>query len=153
MPPPPSHPASSSIREFGLILETTLALVLSRAALALLSFGALVRWSGRIQDSAASDPRVTNPASGPCSRSLNVARVIERVARHLPFETTCLVRALACTAMLRRRAIPSSLVLGLRHGQEELGLEAHAWIDVGGRTILGAEADLPYSPVCRTLSC
>jgi hypothetical protein len=53
--------------------------------------------------------------------------------------TPCLPQALAAHVMLRRRGIPSRLCLGVaRHND---AIAAHAWVETGGRNIVGgAEA-------------
>jgi hypothetical protein len=47
----------------------------------------------------------------------------------------CLPRALAAQTMLRRRGIASRLCLGV--AREGGALAAHAWLEVGGNTIVG----------------
>ena len=54
---------------------------------------------------------------------------MERVFRHLPFNDTCLRRALVLGQRIRR--VDPTLVIGVRH--DECGaLAAHAWLVVGG---------------------
>lgn len=67
-----------------------------------------------------------------------LAAHVRRGAGRLPFESKCLPQALALSRMARRRAVPHSLViaarpLGARSGMDDL----HAWIEVGGRIVLG----------------
>jgi hypothetical protein len=69
---------------------------------------------------------------------LTAARVgqsVERVANLVPWLPTCLPRALAARAMLRRRHIPCELHLGVR---PEPAVEAHAWVTVGLEVVVGA---------------
>lgn len=65
---------------------------------------------------------------------------ITAAAAHLP-SATCLVRALAADAMLRRRGIPAELRFGVRaHRENGAPIEGHAWIVCGdGLTIGEAE--------------
>jgi hypothetical protein len=66
-----------------------------------------------------------------------VVWAVEHAATRPGMRALCLPRALATHAMLRRRGIASRLCLGVaRNGNE---LAAHAWIEVGGKTIVGGD--------------
>jgi hypothetical protein len=59
-------------------------------------------------------------------------------ADRLPFRTTCLVRALAADAMLRRRGHAPEIRFGVRTPETgATGIEAHAWLDLSGAVVLG----------------
>ncbi len=64
-----------------------------------------------------------------------VAWAIEHKAALRGMDASCLPRALAAHAMLRRRGIASRLCLGVARSGEEVA--AHAWIEVGDRKIVG----------------
>lgn len=66
-----------------------------------------------------------------------VAWAIERRASLRGLDATCLPRALAAHAMLRRRGIASRLCLGVARTGDDIA--AHAWIEVGERKIVGAD--------------
>ncbi|HEV3060517.1 MAG TPA: lasso peptide biosynthesis B2 protein [Vicinamibacterales bacterium] len=62
---------------------------------------------------------------------------ITAAAAHLP-SATCLVRALAADAMLRRRRIPAELRFGVRADRENgAPIEGHAWIVCGDGLTIG----------------
>jgi hypothetical protein len=63
----------------------------------------------------------TNLATG-----LRLGRAVGRVLSPLPGDTRCLVRSLVLTALLRRRGIGSSLVIGVRPDPD---FAAHAWVE------------------------
>jgi transglutaminase-like putative cysteine protease len=63
---------------------------------------------------------------------LRLGRVVTRVLAVLPRDPRCLTRSLVLTAMLARRGIPATLVIGVR--PEPFG--AHAWVEHGGRPLL-----------------
>jgi hypothetical protein len=63
-----------------------------------------------------------------------VGRAVARVARALPWDSTCLRQALAVQRMLRRRKIACRLHLGVTH--PSVGT-AHAWVTVGDRVVIG----------------
>jgi hypothetical protein len=62
------------------------------------------------------------------------------VAGRFPW-ATCLVRALAADAMLRRRHLASAVRFGVRAARDnDAGIEGHAWVEgEGGATIGGGE--------------
>jgi hypothetical protein len=65
-----------------------------------------------------------------------LGRVTIRCLGLLPTDSRCLVRSVVLMALLSRRGISSSLVIGVRPGQE---FEAHAWIERDGQPLLPAE--------------
>lgn len=65
-----------------------------------------------------------------------ISRAVETAARYTPWESKCLVRAIAVKIMLNRRNIPNTLYLGLANDGEK-GLSAHAWIRCGERILTG----------------
>ena len=66
------------------------------------------------------------------------ARIVRKVARHVPFPAVCLPQAMALQWMLRRRGIASRLIFGARRKAEGTGLDFHAWLTVGGKCVIGA---------------
>lgn len=69
-------------------------------------------------------------------RATRIAWAVETMSRHTPWESACLVQAIAGKYMLRRRRLTSRLVLGTRKDERDQ-LLAHAWLSVGSRIILG----------------
>lgn len=71
--------------------------------------------------------------------SLNrVANSIHTISRYTPWDSKCLVRALAGMKMLERRGLDSTLYLGT--GKDDNGkFVAHAWLRSGPYYISGAE--------------
>jgi hypothetical protein len=69
-----------------------------------------------------------------------------RVSRHLPWHSSCLVCAIAGRMMLRRRGMPSLLLLGAR-SDPEAELAAHAWLQCGGVDVVGADIAPEYAPI------
>ena len=95
------------------------------------------------------------PADGPSSVALDAAenaaaiavrRALVRVAHRVPWEASCLVRAIAGRMMLQRRRVPSVLHLGARTDREA-ELAAHAWLSCGDVHITGAEIADQYTPI------
>jgi hypothetical protein len=75
---------------------------------------------------------------------VSVDRVIEAVevaSRYMPGGVKCLARALATQVLLGQRGYQAELRIGVAKG-EEGQLEAHAWVENQGRTVIGNLADL-----------
>jgi Transglutaminase-like superfamily len=75
-----------------------------------------------------------------------VRRAILRVVGRLPWQSNCLVRAIAARMMLRRRHIPSILEVGVRTGTET-EFAAHAWLKCGKINVIGVEDAAGFSPM------
>lgn len=58
------------------------------------------------------------------------------VARRFVPSATCLPQALAVEALLARGGHPAELLIGVRK-TEAGGFEAHAWVESGGRIVVG----------------
>jgi Transglutaminase-like superfamily len=81
--------------------------------------------------------------------ALVLARAVNRGAARLPFETKCLPRAMALHAMLRRRRLPSVLVIGVLDPSQRGTIEdLHAWVESGDAVIIGALEE-PFRPLAR----
>jgi hypothetical protein len=85
-----------------------------------------------------------DPAPGRASHSIeDLVWAVRSAARMVPM-ATCLTQSLALQWLLRRSGYPAAVRLGVTlHG----GFKAHAWVDCGGKTILGAEPDANYTPL------
>ena len=72
--------------------------------------------------------RLRTPGSGTASpeETARLARAVRRTLRLLPTDTRCLSQSLVLTALLARRGVPSTLVIGVSPG-ESFG--AHAWVE------------------------
>jgi Transglutaminase-like superfamily len=64
-----------------------------------------------------------------------VGRAVAAASRHTPWESACLVQAIAAKLMLKRRGIPSTLYLGVT--KEDNRLTAHAWLRSGPFVLTG----------------
>jgi hypothetical protein len=63
---------------------------------------------------------------------LQLGGAVTRVLGTLPRDPRCLTRSLVLTALLARRGIAGTLVIGVRHDP----FAAHAWVEHGGRPLL-----------------
>jgi hypothetical protein len=73
-----------------------------------------------------------------------VGAVVARDAHRVPWRPTCLPQALAVQRMLRRRGIPARLHLGVGAIADA---EAHAWVTVGHKAVIGASERDRFSPL------
>lgn len=69
---------------------------------------------------------------------IRLGRVVTRTLRVLPTDSRCLVKSLVLTAMLGRRGLAGTVVIGVR---TDPAFEAHAWVELAGRHLLPAFED------------
>ena len=86
---------------------------------------------GRVASYATPSNRIDDAASP--DRARRIARLVGIAARHGPYRATCLRQALTLWWLLRRRAIPAELRIGVRKDASEL--LAHAWVEYDGYAI------------------
>lgn len=73
-----------------------------------------------------------------------IVRAIRWAAAVLPFRIVCLQEGLACQSMLRIRGVDARLRYGAAVGRK---LEAHVWVTVGDRVVIGEEEASRFKPV------
>ncbi len=114
------------------IIEALALLGLARAVLAFVPFRYIARalWQEGRETSRA-------PLGGAQRAAAKlVARAIDVAARHSPWQARCLGRALAATAMLRRRGLDATVYLGVKSLRT---LDAHAWARSGDVYVCGGD--------------
>ena len=79
---------------------------------------------------------VPAPAPAYPFTALRLSHAVTRILSALPMDARCLVRSLVLTAVLARRGIESTLVIGVRPDDE---FAAHAWVEANGRRMLPDE--------------
>ena len=80
-----------------------------------------------------SGPRREDPLEHQVVRRLG--KIVGKVLGVLPTDSRCLIRSLVLVRILSRRAIPSTLVIGVR---KESSFQAHAWVEHEGEPVLPA---------------
>jgi hypothetical protein len=116
-----------------LLLQAAITLAAMRVAISVLPFRVIARMLGleRIR---------SRPAEQlGDARAAEIGWALRAAAAHVPWESTCLVQALAGAAMLRLRGIASTLTLGVRREAADRQLIAHAWLRCGDEILTGAE--------------
>ncbi|MHC1762675.1 MAG: lasso peptide biosynthesis B2 protein [Negativicutes bacterium] len=71
------------------------------------------------------------------STALRIGGMVSTACRYTPWESKCLVQAIAAKLLLRLYGISNTLYLGVRC-TEGNGLKAHAWLRCGGQVVTGA---------------
>ena len=119
-----------------LVVEAALCLAAAAGAVSWLPF----RWfAGSLGHARAGSPLDQHSGTSPTLE--RVAWAIRLASRHLPWTSTCLMRAMAGQWMLRRRGVSGSVHLGVARNEVSGEWLAHAWLRSGGRVLLG-EAEL-----------
>jgi hypothetical protein len=83
-----------------------------------------------------------------------IGRMVETVARAMPFRALCLQQAVAARRMLRRRGVQATVYLGVNRasaGRKAAGQgnAAHAWVAVGSQVVNGDGNLGDYAVVAR----
>jgi hypothetical protein len=126
-----------------LLAQACALLVLTTAALGLLGFrrwqATLARWTAERSPGRRQGPGADFEGAA--------ARLVRAAARRLAGADSCLPEALVLWALLRRHGIDADLRLGVR--KRDGRLEAHAWVERGGRALhdAGAAAFAPFEQV------
>lgn len=126
-----------------LIIAAFLWLGAMRAAILVFPFRRIVTIFGLTEGSVSAG---TDP---PCDeRAAAIGWAVRAAAARTPWESTCLVQALAGMAMLQVRGILGTLYLGVAHnavGSERLA--AHAWLSCGNAVLTGDTAREQYAVI------
>jgi hypothetical protein len=113
-----------------LLIEAAVWLGLARVAIISLSFRRITRLFG-LSPGGSLEQSVPQPGD-------RIAWALGAVAPRTPWKSTCLVKALAGSCMLRLRGIPASIALGVAKSESTPdGIAAHAWLSSGGVCITG----------------
>ena len=78
-------------------------------------------------------------------RMEHVAWAVQQASRVVP-RSSCLTQALATQVLLSRAGYPSRLRIGVARGTRG-DLEAHAWVESGGRQVIGTRGAERYAPL------
>lgn len=107
-----------------------------RLGIAVSSFKRLVADS----DHRAQPPPIARLPAGDAEQARAIGWAIRTAGRHTPWESACLVQALAAKRMLHPPGIPGMLLLGVTKDMKAEGaneLSAHAWVRCGEDILVG----------------
>jgi len=126
-----------------LLIEAAFALGAARLVLALLPFRRIAARLGRAGEESADTipPALDNIAE-------QVGWAAETMARHLPWQSSCLAQALSAWWMLGRRGIVGTVYFGVARNPDK-PFDAHAWLRCGMRIVTGGNGHEQF----RVISC
>jgi len=130
-----------SLRQM-LVVEATLALAVAAGAVAFAPYRRAVGFGSR--------PLAPGRPSGPNIEDLVWS--VNAVSARVPWRAKCFERGLALQWMLRRRGYDARLVYGARM-QDESGLDAHVWVTLGDRILIGGEEAETYGSLATHPQC
>jgi hypothetical protein len=121
--------------DWHLAMEAMGWLSIVRFLLCFLPFKHVLRWMGFVQGG-------TGRQEDECIRTgVKAERIgwaVRAAAARTPWQSTCLIQALAGAHMLRRRSLPATLYLGAAYGTTSRDtFEAHAWLSSGDAILTG----------------
>jgi hypothetical protein len=117
-----------------LLVQAVIALATMRLAVGTVPFRVIARGIGLVRIRSGAHDQIGDP------RAAEVGWALRAAAAHLPWESTCLMQALAGAAMLRLRGIASTLTIGVSREAATQGLIAHAWLRCGAEVLTGDDA-------------
>lgn len=136
-----------SQREQALFFRIALLTACIRLALLVLPF----RWlTGFLGDPACESAEQEERQA--CAAAREIGQMIDRVSRHMPWESKCLVQAMAGQWLLTRRQVDTTLYLGLARTAEGRML-AHAWLRCGAWIVTGQPGQALFTVVGKFGSC
>jgi hypothetical protein len=92
-----------------------------------------------------SEDRLAGESASTFLQAARLGWAVRRTLRLLPTDSRCLMQSLVLTQLLARRGIDSSLVIGVRAGDD---FEAHAWVEYCGEPLLPGSQGT-YQPLTR----
>ena len=125
---------SYSAGELALVPVALVLLGCARLVIAALPLRAYRSWLGR-------QAAVGDSTGGDDPRARAIGRSVRATAAIMPWRADCLPQAMAATAMLRAARIPYRLSIGWpkrANSVEDQPMQAHAWVEAGGRIVTGA---------------
>lgn len=72
---------------------------------------------------------------------------VEAAARRVPWRAMCIEKGLAAQRLLRASGVDARLHYGARHGPDSAVLEAHVWVTVDGKSVIGGEQAKGFAAV------
>lgn len=121
-----------------LLLRSAVLLASIRVGLALFSFPVLLRLHARLTSRRSLHSRRLLLSPEQIRWAISVA------GRQVPGAQNCLVQALAAAALLQVAGHPSRLCIGVNREGRTL-LDAHAWVELDGRHMIGEAAEPRYT--------
>jgi hypothetical protein len=124
--------AALPMRDRTLLVEALGALLGARLALLFFPFRRVAGWLGTqgVEQHGELDAAAR-------AETRRIGWAVAAAAKRVPWDSRCLVQAMAAAWMVRRRGIGGTLYFGLRREQDK-PFSAHAWLRCGDRVVTGA---------------
>jgi hypothetical protein len=120
-------------RDRALLVTAALVLAITRVAVALVPFRVIARTLGLHQVGVSARPVAPCPDA-----AKRVGWAVAMAAAHVPWESTCLMQAIAGSMLLAGSGIESTVCFGVaKDGRVADDLLAHAWLRCGETIITG----------------
>lgn len=114
------------------LIEAFIMMGIARFLILFVPFRHVAGWLGQVKQET---PHTPLPAHE--NQIAHIGWSVRKMHRYTPWQSLCLVQALAGTMMLKRRGIASTLYLGVK--MKDGGLDAHAWLRSGQYYLTGFE--------------
>lgn len=124
-----------------ILLEALFWLGIARLIILSLPFRWVAPYLGQRMTESSLDDLPDNP-----HQLKQVAWAVNTMSRHTPWQSNCLVRAMAAKRMLQSRKIVSTLYLGVTRSNPKV-LEAHAWLRSGSIYLTGGQGHKHFTVV------
>ncbi|MCC5939970.1 MAG: lasso peptide biosynthesis B2 protein [Balneolaceae bacterium] len=132
------------LREKWLLIRIIMLLFMVRFLLFVLPFKHFSKLLGKPADKHSEDAPNPDPAY-----TATVSRYISNCSRLVPWDSKCLAQAAAGKMMMRKKGIPATVFFGVKKGDGNEKIKAHAWLSVGPEIVLGGDVAGEYSPISR----
>ncbi|WP_185960249.1 lasso peptide biosynthesis B2 protein [Erythrobacter insulae] len=123
-----------SLKTMILRAEIILGLMFARVLIKLVPFRWWKRLLGPIDSQSHSDQQRLSAKQ--IKQASDIGRMIKRLARKQKFEAVCFPQAITGRWILKRRGIPSNILIGSRK-DPGTGMAFHAWLKVGDQVVTG----------------
>jgi hypothetical protein len=120
--------------QWGLFLRASVLLGLAFVAVAVLPFRSAIRFG-------------SVPLGDRSWKEGEIIWAVEAAARRSPWRTACIEKGLVAQRMLRSAGVKAILHYGARHHPETGKLEAHVWVTVGARPVIGGAEAAAFAPI------
>lgn len=110
-----------------LLVRSVAILSMASLAVALLPFRRAIRFGS------------VDVSNGSSDRADDIVWAVEAAARRVPWRAMCIEKGLAVQRLLRHSGVDARLHYGVRHHSQSGKLEAHVWVTVGGKVIIGGD--------------
>jgi hypothetical protein len=121
-------------RQKRLLLRAAALLGVASAAVALLPFRVAVRFGSVKLGAGRASPD-------------ECVWAVEAASRRVPWRTVCIEKGLVAQRMLRSGGVDAVLHYGARNHPESGKLEAHVWVTVDGRSVIGGPEAADFAPI------